>query len=324
MPEFKSDYIVTDMKKDVVLAWGGGLPLDEYVPGQNRPMEHVLYIDGEVGSGTFYSECVWFMSKDTTHPDAAARMFEKYKSLPPGTKVGPQPHIHPFDELFTFFGTNPDDPTDLGGELEFYLEDQPIVFNKSGIFYIPAGMRHCPLNVKRQDRPMFHFSMGFTSSYDHTVLDDKPGEYAGQDLSKYVVFDDKKNLQLPAHRNVIPAGFTSRVTHLDSDVLPGSGFFAETAWIWPEERSGLKGQDVKFVDKHTHDFEEVIGFFGSDLDDIHKLHGEVELWVDGRKYIIDKSFSATIPAGVEHGPLIVRNVKKPVFHYTAGPNGLYK
>jgi hypothetical protein len=31
-------------------------------------------------------------------------------------------------------------------------------------------MKHCPLNMKRMDRPLFHFSMGYASSYDHTVL----------------------------------------------------------------------------------------------------------------------------------------------------------
>ncbi len=324
MPEFRSDYIVTDMKKDVVLAWGGGVPLAEYTPGKNRMMEHVLYIDGEVGTGTFYSECVWFLSQDKVHPDAMAKMMEAYKNLKPGTKVGPQPHIHPFDELFTFFGTNFDDPTDLGAEIEFVLEDQPVVFDKSCIVYIPAGMKHCPLVTKKQERSIFHFSMGFAPSYDHTVLDGKPGKYTGQDMKKFFVFNDKKNLQLPVHRNAIPKGFTSRVAHLDNEVLPGSNFFAETAWIWPEDRSGLKVQDVKFVDKHTHPFQEVIGFFGSDLEDIHNLHGEVELWVEGKKYVINKSFSATIPAGVEHGPLIVRNVKKPIFHYTAGPGKMYK
>ena len=32
---------------------------------------------------------------------------------------------------------------------------------------------------------------------------------------------------------------------------------------------------------------------------------------------------AIIPEGVEHGPLTVRNVRKPIFHYTVGHAGLY-
>ena len=175
--KFKPEYIITEMKKNVVLAWGApNTPLAEYIPGKNRSMEHVLYIDGEVGPGTFYSECLWFFSRDMVSPNAAKLSAEMIKKIKPGVKIGPQPHIHPFDELFTFFGCNFDDPSDLGAEIEFWLEDQPVTFNKSCIIHIPAGMRHCPLNTKRQDKPIFHFSMGYTSSYAHTVLGEKPGK----------------------------------------------------------------------------------------------------------------------------------------------------
>ena len=185
-------------------------------------------------------------------------------------------------------------------------------------------MKHLPLILRRVDKPIFHFSMGYTTSYEHTVLDNKSGKYAGEkNIRKYFVFDDKTGLETPAFRKKIPNDFIHRVAHLDSDVVPGSSFHAETSWIWPEERSRLKLQDVSFVDMHTHPFLEIIAFFGTDSDDIHNLHGEVELWVQGKQYKIDKSFVAIIPEGVEHGPLTVRNVTKPIFHYNAGHSGLY-
>ncbi|MBN1831657.1 MAG: hypothetical protein JW896_06045 [Deltaproteobacteria bacterium] len=325
MAEFKSDYIITEMKKNVVLAWGApDTPLEEYIPGENRSMEHVLYIDGEVGPGTLYSESLWLFPPNMVSPQAAKKAAEMMKKIKPGAKIGPQPHIHPFDELFTFFGSNFDDPSDLGGEMEFWLEDQPVTFSKSCIVYIPAGMKHSPFNMKRMERPLFHFSMGFTSSYEHTVLGDKPGKYAGEkDMLKYFVFGDKAGRKTPVFRTKIPDGFIHRVAHLDSDVVTESSFHAETAWIWPEERSGLKGEAVTFVDKHTHPFPEIIAFFGTDFDDIHNLQGEVELWVEGKPYQINKSFMAIIPEQVEHGPLTVRNVQKPIFHYTVGHAGLY-
>jgi mannose-6-phosphate isomerase-like protein (cupin superfamily) len=326
MAGFKPEYIITEMKRNVVLAWGlPGTPLDEYVPGENRPMEHVLYIDGEVGPGTFYSESLWFFPQDRVSPKAAEMAAEKMRNLKPGVKLGPKPHIHPFDELFTFFGSNFDDPSDLGAEVEFWLEDQPVTFNKSCIVHIPAGMKHCPLNTKRMDGPIFHFSMGYTSSYEHTVVGDGSGKYAGEkDIRKYFVFGDKAGRPIPAFRKKAPNEFIHRVAHIDSEVVPGSSFHAEASWIWPEERSGLKGRDVTFVDTHTHPFPEIIAFFGTDFDDIHNLHGEVELWVEEKKYKINRSFAAIIPEGVEHGPLTVRNVRKPVFHYTVGHAGLYR
>jgi hypothetical protein len=327
MAKFKPEFIITEMKKNVKLTWGGGTVLPEYQPGRNRNMEHVFYIDGEVGPGTFYSENLWFMSNDKVHPEIRKQFEEfikNYKPKPGEEPIGPQPHSHPFVELFTFFGNNPDDPTDLGGEITFYLEEEPVTFNKSCIVSIPAGMRHCPIESKL-DRPIFHFSMGFSNSYAHTVLKDKGGDYSGQKgMSKYFIFKDKSGLKLPAYRKELPKGFAKRVAFLDGDVLPESNFYVETMWLMPESKSGIKG-DVTFVDPHKHAFQEVIAFFGSDIEnDIHKLHGEVEFTVEGKKYNLDKSFIAIIPEGVEHGPLTIKNIKKPIFHYTAAPTKIYK
>jgi len=48
------------------------------------------------------------------------------------------------------------------------------------------------------------------------------------------------------------------------------------------------------------------------------IDGEVELWVEGKQYKINKGFAAIIPEGVEHGPLTVRKVKKPYFPLQRG------
>ncbi|MGB9880110.1 MAG: hypothetical protein ACPLRM_05035, partial [Anaerolineae bacterium] len=139
-----------------------------------------------------------------------------------------------------------------------------------------------------------------------------------KDMQKYVISVDKPNRMVPAYRKELPEGFAHRVAHLDSDVLPTTNFHSETMWLWPPEKSGLKDEPVTFVEPHTHSFPQVIGFFGTDFDDIHKLHGNVELWVQGKKYEVDKSFVAIIPEGVEHGPITIRGVKKPIFHYIVG------
>ena len=98
MAEFKPNYIITEMKKNVILAWGRpGQPLADYVPGRNRHMEHVLYIDGEVGPGTFYSECLWFMSNDKVHPEIRKRMLvlTRYDGKFEHAKEEREYHINP-------------------------------------------------------------------------------------------------------------------------------------------------------------------------------------------------------------------------------------
>lgn len=309
-------HIVTELKKDLILPWGPpGVVREEYVPGQNRPLEHVLWLDGEIAPGCLYSECVWFFPSEPPSPEELERLRK--------AGVGPQPHIHPFDELFTFFGTNFDDPHDLGGEVEFWLEDQQFVFSKSCLVYIPAGMKHCPLQFRKMDQRMFHFSMGSTQKYEATVIEGS-GEYAGQDLSKYFVYQEKPNLELPEYRHDIPRDVAHRVVYLDSEVVPGANFYAEAVWFWPGKRPPPQPGDEPGVKPHSHPFDEMIGFFGTDENDIHDLCGEVELWIEDERYLIDKSFVAFIPAGVVHCPLNITRIDRPIFHFTAGPGRVYE
>lgn len=310
-------YIVTEMKKNLILPWGVPGVLDEYEPGKNRPMEHVLWLDGEQAPGCFYSECVWFFSPDKVNP-------EKLEKMRKAGGGGPRPHTHPFDELFTFWGTNFDNPHDLGAEVEFWLEDQKFIFSKSCFLYIPAGMKHCPIQFTRMDRSFFHFSFAPAQKYDFTEISGG-GEYAGKgDIGKYFVFQDKPNLKLPEYRHEIPKDVAQCVAYLDGEVVPGANFYAEAGWFWPGKKHPLQTGKEPLAKAHTHPFSEMIGFFGTNENDIHDLCGEAELWINGEQHIMNKSFVAFIPAGMEHCPLTIRRIDKPIFHFTVGgPTKVY-
>ena len=105
----------------------------------------LVYLDEEVIKGAFYVECVWYW-KGSEKPIVDA-------------------HTHPFDEAITFFGTNPDDPEDLCGEVELWLEDEKHILTKSSLIFVPRGMKHCPLIIRRADRPIFHFTTGPGGKY---------------------------------------------------------------------------------------------------------------------------------------------------------------
>lgn len=105
----------------------------------------LIYLDEDVIKGAFYVECVWYWKgSEKSIVDA---------------------HTHPFDEAITFFGTNPDDPEDLCGEVELWLEDEKHILTKSSLIFVPKGMKHCPLIIRRADRPIFHFTTGPGGKY---------------------------------------------------------------------------------------------------------------------------------------------------------------
>jgi len=142
-------YIITELKTPSKLSVSrqGPAPTRIRKPGEGGRIQ-LLYLDNEIIEGAFYVECVWIL------PGPGY----------PGT-AEPNPHAHDFDEVVTFLGSNLEDPYDLGGEIELWLEDEPQILTRSCLVFIPKGMKHCPLIIRRVDRPIFHSAMGTGGIY---------------------------------------------------------------------------------------------------------------------------------------------------------------
>lgn len=112
------------------------------------PLGTRLYcLHGGMFEGAPYVDCAWFWPQ--SHE----------------VVVVDKGHAHDFEEVITFFGSNPDDPTDLCGEIEFWMGDERHILTKSCIIFVPKGVKHCPLIVKRLDRPVFHFATATDKNY---------------------------------------------------------------------------------------------------------------------------------------------------------------
>jgi len=155
-------YICTELKQGVVMpGYKGPQTIGQgYLDGYRRPLEHVIWMDDEVIPGAFYTECTWMWPPSMKDQMPRIITPEQAKKMP-----GIQPHTHEFPEVLTFFGTNFDDPSDLGGEVEFWIEDEQFMITKSFLAYVPGGVAHCPLKFHRMDRPMFHYTIGPGTKY---------------------------------------------------------------------------------------------------------------------------------------------------------------
>ncbi len=107
----------------------------------------VYCLHGGVFEGAPYVDCAWFW------PQSGAVV------------VVDEAHTHDFGEVVTFFGSNPEDPTDLGGEIEFHLGDEAHTLTKSCVIFVPQGVPHCPLILKSVRRPIFHFATATDKNY---------------------------------------------------------------------------------------------------------------------------------------------------------------
>ena len=79
-------------------------------------------------------------------------------------------------------------------------------------------------------------------------------------------------------------------------------------WIFAGEEPGMQGA-------HTHPYDEIIGFVGTNPEDPNDLGGEAELWMADEQYLIKNSFMVFVPRNLKHCPLIIRNIKRNIFHF---------
>jgi hypothetical protein len=109
-------------------------------PNERRPV--MARMEESVMPGSFFYLIHWV-------PPGFGDMFPKEPY------TGHPPHIHKYAELLFHIGTNPDDPMDLGAEVEMYMgpEMERHVFNRTTCIWIPPNFIHSPWKPLRIDRP---------------------------------------------------------------------------------------------------------------------------------------------------------------------------
>jgi len=130
-------YIVTELKTEMS---------PESVARYAQFATRILWMDEKVVQGAFQMNCSWYLR-------------------PPAKPMG-EGHRHNVPEIIGFFGSDYKNPYDLGAEIEFWLEDEKFILTSTCMIFVPAGMKHCPLIVKRVDRPVFHFSTVTSGKYE--------------------------------------------------------------------------------------------------------------------------------------------------------------
>ena len=111
--------------------------------------------------------------------------------------------------------------------------------------------------------------------------------------------------------------FSKVSVYVDEEVVEGGYYLMGTWWY---KVSG-KGSPDK---AHVHDFDEYLGFVGTNPDDPFDLGGEVELWLGGEKHMLTESCVVFIPAGLEHTPVYFRRIDRPIWYFATGPGRMYK
>jgi hypothetical protein len=92
-------------------------------------------------------------------------------------KPDPDPHIFEhthdeYDEIVLHVGSDPNDPEDLGAEIDFTLSGQHLKLKRTSAIYVPKGVKHGPLMWKRVSQPHIEMAMVFGAG---TLAQSDPG-----------------------------------------------------------------------------------------------------------------------------------------------------
>jgi mannose-6-phosphate isomerase-like protein (cupin superfamily) len=233
-------------------------------------------------------------------------------------------HIHNFDEVIGFIGSKgAKDPRGLGGEMEVWLGGEKYLITKSCLVFVPKGTKHCPIRFNRIDSPIFFFTFGLATEYSRTptkFTQDRSAERNYEKLISYDVNPSKVSPEAVKRMEEMNKKIRSTVTGtrlLDLDKIERA-FYTDFVWLWPGTAEGNSETE------HSHDFDEIIGFIGAKGEQApHDLGAEIEVWVGGEKYLINKSCLIWIPKGTKHCPIRFSKIDSPVLFFTVGKTGKY-
>jgi hypothetical protein len=131
---------------------------DDAAKKRQSTVEGIRYLDLDQVEGAPYIDFVYMWS---------------------GSENGPNhpEHAHDWGEVFGFIGTGGRGNTsDLGGDIEFWLGGEKYIISKSSLVWVPPGLKHCPIQFLRIDRPFILFTLGMTREYSLMSSGDSPDE----------------------------------------------------------------------------------------------------------------------------------------------------
>jgi hypothetical protein len=102
---------------------------------RGTPGSPLFIIEDNVVKGAFHLTCGWWTTA-TAETDVYG------------------PHYHDADEYLALIGSNPEDQIDLGGEVEFWYDEEKYLLTKTCALFIPKGLWHAPLIFRKVDRPI--------------------------------------------------------------------------------------------------------------------------------------------------------------------------
>jgi hypothetical protein len=251
----------------------------------------------------------------------------RYGSCWTAGKMGQEPyrpHTHDFDQIMLWLGSDMNDLSELGAEVELCLGEEmdTHMITTSTAVAVPRGMPHFPATITKMDKRIIYMEVSLAPLYKEKVIatERKPSE---------------------------PVGFRSRY---GKHVMPLT-FRRKAAWYYGPKNRDDGGGSVSFVrgndvginftmiyenikkapyrlcpdpDKpHAHANTQVMLFLGADPDDLGELGGEFEICMgqEEERHVLTRPTAVITPPFLPHWPGGAVKLSRPMLMVDIHPSG---
>jgi hypothetical protein len=235
-----------------------------------------------------------------------------------------RPHTHDFDQIMLWLGSDMNDLSELGAEVELCLGEEmdTHMITTSTAVAVPRGMPHFPATIAKMGKRIIYMEVSLAPLYKEKVIatERKPSE---------------------------PVGFRSRY---GKHVMPLT-FRRKAAWYYGPKNRDDGGGSVSFVrgndvginftmiyenikkapyrlcpdpDKpHAHANTQVMLFLGADPDDLGELGGEFEICMgqEEERHVFTRPTAVITPPFLPHWPGGAVKLSRPMLMVDIHPSG---
>jgi hypothetical protein len=235
-----------------------------------------------------------------------------------------QPHVHDFDQVMLFLGSDMNDMSDLWGEVEFCIgeEMETHMITCSTAIAIPKGMPHMPATINRMDKRIIVAEISIAKEYSEKpfVTDKKPSEPVSM-RSKYMkniapILFRRKGAWVYGPTNHDDGGGT-----ISFIVTKDAGF--DFVCLYESMKKAPYRIGPEPEKPHAHPTTQVMMFLGTDPNDLSKLNAEFEICMgkEQEKYTFTSPTAVVCPPFIPHWPGGTLKQTAPILFVDVHPFG---
>ncbi len=243
----------------------------------------------------------------------------QYGAFWTATKIGKAPyvpHVHDFDQVLLFVGSDMNDPGDLFAEVEMCLGEnlETHVFTSSSAVAIPRGLPHMPATITKMDKRVILYVISLAPKYSATQVstDKQPSKPVGWRHAKY-------------KKQIVPLSFTRKgAWYYGPDNRDDGG--GSLSFIRSEDLGITFSMIYEVMKKapyrlmpdpdkpHAHANPQVMLFLGTDADDLSELGAEFEICMgkEREKHVFTTPTAVITPPNLPHWPGGITKLTKPI------------